>query len=208
MDENRKKMIETAGNPTGFWGKKMLDHMHTRHMELIQWGLNETDINQYNNVLDIGCGSGNALGYMYNINPNAHYAGLDYSKDSVVRAQSNNRRAVFRGQMKIITGNVCAMPYPDDAFDLIVSVESFYYWKDYDAALAEIKRVLKKDGKVLIILEAHHNTPHPEEYDEMTEVLDMFIGTRKELETMFEKAGFTVNVKEKEDWITLTAVCE
>ncbi|MGI6735727.1 MAG: class I SAM-dependent methyltransferase [Anaerovoracaceae bacterium] len=202
MDEKRKNMIKVADNPRGPWGLKMLEHMHTRHRRLIRWGLGDLDCKAHRDVLDIGCGSGNALGFLYRRNKSAHYFGLDYSKDSVKVARRNNREAIRLGHMKIAHGDVCDMPYPDRSFDLIISVESFYYWKDYDRAMREICRVLKKNGTLRIVLEANADAGDAEKYEEEKSLIrNMFIPGEKDFREMFERAGLRCTIERKGDWI-------
>src|SRR5919202_1280706 len=50
------------------------------------------------------------------------------------------------------------IPLPDEYFDKVVASASFHHFSDQDKALEEMKRVLKPDGKI-IILEIDPNTP-------------------------------------------------
>lgn len=201
MNYTKKKMTEVADNPRGFWGKKMLNKMNDRHKGLIKWGLSGIDIEKYRDILDIGCGSGNSLSMMYHKNKKAHFFGVDYSKDSVKMAKKNNKDAITHRHMQIIHGDVCDLPYKDNSFDLIISVESFYYWKNHKKAMKEISRVMKKNGNLAIILEAHKDIPDPEKYDEIKEMLDMVIPGQEDLEKLFADAGLSLTVEKKDEWI-------
>ncbi|MGI6722675.1 MAG: class I SAM-dependent methyltransferase [Anaerovoracaceae bacterium] len=205
MDYTKKKMTEVADNPRGLWGKKMLARMHDRHGKLIKWGLSDTDLSKYHDILDIGCGSGNALSYMYKQNKKAHYFGIDYSKDAVKTAKKNNRAAVQKGHMKIIHGDVCDMPYRPSSFDLIISVESFYYWKNFDKAMAGIAKVMKKGARLVIILETHADIKDPSKNDEVTGILtDMMIPSKDDFKSLFEAAGLSLEIETSDDWIRAT----
>lgn len=103
--------------------------------------------------------------------------------------------------MQIIHGDVCDLPYKDNSFDLIISVESFYYWKNHKKAMKEISRVMKKNGNLAIILEAHKDIPDPEKYDEIKEMLDMVIPGQEDLEKLFADAGLSLTVEKKDEWI-------
>src|SRR3989344_1071035 len=53
-------------------------------------------------------------------------------------------------QAKLVKGDAEAMPFPDKSFDFVVMVGVFPYLLDVDKALAEVKRVLRSDGKFIV----------------------------------------------------------
>ncbi|MFL6378515.1 MAG: class I SAM-dependent methyltransferase, partial [Nitrososphaeraceae archaeon] len=63
-----------------------------------------------------------------------------------------------RPNIKFIEGGAENIPLPDNYFDKVVASASFHHFSDQDKALEEMKRVLKPDGK-RIILEIDPNTP-------------------------------------------------
>jgi ubiquinone/menaquinone biosynthesis C-methylase UbiE len=62
----------------------------------------------------------------------------------------------LRPNIKFVEGVAENMPLPDGYFDKVVASASFHHFPDQDKALEEMKRVLKPDGKI-IILEIDHN---------------------------------------------------
>jgi len=201
MKYTESKMRDVADKPEGFWGRRMLNHMNSRHRELIKWGLAAEDLSQYADVLDIGCGSGNSLAYMYRKNPHAHYFGIDYSKDSVKAAKRNNKEAAAKGHMKVMHGDACDLKFPNCTFDLVVSIESFYYWKDHGRAIREISRVLKKNGIAIIVLEANADVSSKEKYEDIQKKLDMMIPGEDDFRRLYEAAGLAADISENGEWI-------
>jgi ubiquinone/menaquinone biosynthesis C-methylase UbiE len=63
-----------------------------------------------------------------------------------------------RPNIKFIEGQAENIPLPNEYFDKVVASTSFHHFLDQDKALEEMKRVLKSDGKI-IILEIDPNTP-------------------------------------------------
>jgi ubiquinone/menaquinone biosynthesis C-methylase UbiE len=59
--------------------------------------------------------------------------------------------------IKFVEGEAENIPLPDAYFDKVVASASFHHFSDHDKALEEMKRVLKPDGKI-IILEIDPNT--------------------------------------------------
>jgi ubiquinone/menaquinone biosynthesis C-methylase UbiE len=60
--------------------------------------------------------------------------------------------------IKFIEGGAENIPLSDEYFDKVVASASFHHFSDQDKALEEMKRVLKSDGKI-IILEIDPDTP-------------------------------------------------
>ncbi len=96
-------------------------------------------------LLDIGCGNGallNALAGRLNSG-----VGVDESTAIIERARIKNSE-ISGLRFEVIKGPV--LPFPDDSFDVVTSLMSFRYL-DWDPLLAEIKRVTRPGGKLLIV---------------------------------------------------------
>jgi ubiquinone/menaquinone biosynthesis C-methylase UbiE len=63
-----------------------------------------------------------------------------------------------RQNFKFVEGEAENIPLQDEYFDKVVASASFHHFSNQDKALEEMKRVLKPDGKI-IILEIDPNTP-------------------------------------------------
>jgi len=63
-----------------------------------------------------------------------------------------------RPNIKFVEGGAESIPLPDEYFDKVVASASFHHFSDQDKALEEMKRVLKPDGKIIIV-EIDPNTP-------------------------------------------------
>lgn len=55
-------------------------------------------------------------------------------------------------KIKFIEGGAENIPLPDEYFDKVVASASFHHFSDQNSALEEMKRVLKLDGKVIILV--------------------------------------------------------
>lgn len=74
--------------------------------------------------------------------------GLDISRTFVEIAKQNARKADVGVEFRL--GDVAAMPFPDDSFDLIVCQAAFKNFTRPATALAEMHRVLRPGGTALI----------------------------------------------------------
>ena len=54
-------------------------------------------------------------------------------------------------QVEFHTASASALPFTSNSFDVIVSANSFHYFDDSNTALREMRRVLKPEGKVIIL---------------------------------------------------------
>ena len=97
-------------------------------------------------VLDVGCGTGTQLARYQKAN--CRIFGIDTSP-----AMLDVARAKLGAQVELHLGDAANMPYDDDAFDLALSTLALHEMSpDVQASiLNEIKRVLKTDGRLLVI---------------------------------------------------------
>ncbi len=98
-------------------------------------------------ILDAGCGTGGLL-----VKCRPHYSyGLDYSKEALKFCKT-------RKLSNIIRASVCDIPFSDDSFDLIISLDVLYHQgvKNDKKALEEFNRVLVKGGILITNLPAYN----------------------------------------------------
>lgn len=75
---------------------------------------------------------------------------LDYSDDMHEAASRNIIEAGLSDRIRLLCGDVHAMPLDDDFADLIISRGSMFFWDDLQAAFREVYRILKPGGKTYI----------------------------------------------------------
>lgn len=96
-------------------------------------------------VLDIGCGAGRFCSPI--VEDGLSYIGIDISQGQIDQA----KKACKQGQF--IQGSMLNLPFEDSQFDVVVFIASLHHLENPDKrlqALKEAKRVLKKDGVILI----------------------------------------------------------
>ena len=99
-------------------------------------------------MLDIGCGTGQLISHLAKQLPNAKLYGIDLTEAMINRAKQKLK------QYKNITlqqASVENIPHKDKLFDYILTTEAFHHFPDPEKALLEMKRVLKDDGKIILI---------------------------------------------------------
>lgn len=204
---NEKKSITELGDPRrphGEAGAEMLAGMNLRHYGVTGWALEHFEFSDTDRVLDIGCGGGETLRRLSESVAGGSITGLDYSELSVRLSAERNREDVENGKMKIVEASVEKMPFADNSFDKIITVESFYFWSDPQEDLREVYRVLDKGGRFLIVADIHGDAELDEEDLEGIEKYGLFNPTLKEFRELLENAGFkdvAVHTKDGEKWV-------
>jgi ubiquinone/menaquinone biosynthesis C-methylase UbiE len=139
--------------PTGELGLKLASHMNQHHEALSLWGLSHVNIQPDYVVLDVGCGGGKMVNRLAQDVPQGKVFGIDYSKDMVNYSNNFNKNLVDENRVKILEESVQKMSFPNYFFDLVTAVETYYFWPSLTEGLREIRRVLKPNGKLLLISE-------------------------------------------------------
>jgi ubiquinone/menaquinone biosynthesis C-methylase UbiE len=75
--------------------------------------------------------------------------GLDVSDEMIRRAREQSQE--FDNAM-YVWGPADKIPWEENYFDKMLSVESFYYYPDQERALAELFRVMSPHGKLFILI--------------------------------------------------------
>ncbi|MBN1959100.1 MAG: class I SAM-dependent methyltransferase [Desulfuromonadales bacterium] len=108
-------------------------------------------------VLDICCGTGSVILTFDERYPQAVAVGYDFSHGMLRKAQEKN----LTGRVIFIEGDAAWLPFADDSFDAVTCSHALYELKGEtrQLALAEMKRVVRPDGYVLLM--EHEIPSHP-----------------------------------------------
>lgn len=93
-------------------------------------------------ILDAGCGKGRFSKVFLEMG--AYVIGLDLSEKLL-----NETKEINNGSF--LLGSVTNLPFNDKTFDLVFSIEVMEHVPDTDKTIREMVRVLKKNGRIVII---------------------------------------------------------
>ncbi|MGD1917662.1 MAG: methyltransferase domain-containing protein [Pleurocapsa sp.] len=126
--------------------------------ELLLWsGCNLNNPPQ--NIIDVGCGiGGSTLHLAQKFGCNA--TGITLSPVQASRAKESAKEAGLDSKSKVQfeVANALDMPFTDNTFDLVWSLESVEHMPDKDKFLDECYRVLKPGGKMIFATWCHRET--------------------------------------------------
>lgn len=122
--------------------------------ELLSWG----QVQQANQILDVGCGIGGSSLYLAE-KFQAQATGITLSPVQANRAIERAKAAGLSDRTQFQVADALAMPFPDASFDFVWSLESGEHMPDKTKFLQECYRVLKPGGTFLMATWCHRPTP-------------------------------------------------
>lgn len=195
MDEQKaRSMAAQLRKPHGEWAGQIAEFMAMGNAVLIQRTIDAMNTTDGEEILEIGMGSGAHVPTIVGNHSTVHYTGYDYSEEMVGLAASVNETLVANSIAKFIHGDAASMPFDDNSFDKILTVNTVYFWDDIVAVASEIKRVLKPEGKLILGL-------RPERLMK-TYPMTQYGFTMYSKETvcsMLEQHGFSIDTVHEED---------
>lgn len=143
-------------------------------------------------VLECGCGTGELLLYLKEKSFSA--TGIDVSEKMLESVPPSVKENVSKASTQ-------ELPYGDGVFDVVICKGSLHHVKDPEKGLLEIKRVLKKDGILIISEPCRDNLLWRKIALVYTRLKSSFDDGHRnfsttELNAFFEKTGFISEAKE------------
>ncbi len=101
-------------------------------------------------VLETGVGSGINLAYLAErVGPTGFIAGIDISERMLRLARAKAARLAVPVELR--EGNAARLPYRDAGFDAVLHFGGINFFSDRRAAVAEMVRVVRPGGRILIV---------------------------------------------------------
>lgn len=142
MDTNKEKIMKTFNEQASEYDNSKSSQFAKRCYPYV---LNALIPIQFNNILDVGCGTGTLLNILLDEKPQVSAYGLDLSEEMLEIAQTKLPRC-----SELVYGEAEALPYDNKKFEMVIMVDSFNYFIDPEQAIKEAYRVLKPGGKLVI----------------------------------------------------------
>ncbi|ASS48339.1 MAG: hypothetical protein A3D31_08755 [Candidatus Fluviicola riflensis] len=151
MDEQQsREMASQLRQPKGDNGIKTGEWMSEGNKTIILDTLKVLNAEAGDRILEIGMGNGHFVSEIVSKDPTISYSGCDFSELMVSESRKNNREWIDKQQAEFILTDGTSLPFGDQTFTKIFTVNTLYFWEDRRAVLAEFKRVLKPDGILIL----------------------------------------------------------
>jgi SAM-dependent methyltransferase len=97
-------------------------------------------------ILDIGFGNGYLIKKLFRKNIPIKIYGIEISSDMVDNVSKKNKQNINHGKLKLLLENINGTSFETNTFDNICTINTIYFWNDYEKCFSEIKRILKPNG--------------------------------------------------------------
>jgi SAM-dependent methyltransferase len=108
------------------------------------------DLQPGDRVLEVGFGHGATVARIAARVGEGFVAGVDPSSAMCAAASRLNREAIAAGHVALRRGRAEDLPYAEGSFDKALSVHTLYFWPELERALAELRRILRPGGRLLL----------------------------------------------------------
>jgi len=151
-------------------------------------------------VLEAGVGTGINLQY-YNPQQVSSYTGIDLSESMLQQARRKAAQAGLPQATSFQQADVQSLPFEDGAFDTVVDTFSLCVYPDPAQALAEMRRVVRPDGAVLLLAHSKSNIGPLAMYQDVTadSVTAMGKGCawNQDLDALLADAGLRIESRQR-----------
>jgi ubiquinone/menaquinone biosynthesis C-methylase UbiE len=164
------------------WDEKITE----KNTDKLKIMANNLNIKPGSNVLDVGTGTGVFVPFLVKkIGPNGKLVCLDFAEKMLEKAEAKD----FKGNIEYICSDIHRTDFGDEVFDAAVFYSSFPHFRDKPTALKEIKRILKKGGR-LFICHTLSRAAINEIHKQIPELSADLIPDKEEMMSLLSSAGF------------------
>ncbi len=136
--------------PNGQFGIDIGQNMHSTNLGMITSSIHALAIANGNKVLEIGHGNCHHLPIILEQAENIQFYGLEISETMKAEAELKNKEHLKQQRVEFTRYDGISIPFPDNSFDKVMTANTIYFWKNPLPFLAEIYRVIKPNGTLVI----------------------------------------------------------
>jgi ubiquinone/menaquinone biosynthesis C-methylase UbiE len=141
-----KNIAKQLSCPEGEHGVKTGEMMHASNLGMTSSAIDALNLQNNNTILEIGHGNGGHIAQLLSKAENLKYYGADISETIIAEAEKINQHFVDKGIVHFELTDGATLPFENNQFDKIFTVNTIYFWSNPGEYLNEIKRTLKPNG--------------------------------------------------------------
>lgn len=149
-EEQLKDLAQQLSKPNGEQGINVANMMHDTNIGMTNSTIKALNIADTDRVLELGHGNCKHLSEILNKAENTSYVGLEISELMQKEAIQYNTPAILENKASFHLYDGNKIPFDDNTFDKILTVNTIYFWKNPKAFIKEIYRVIKPEGSLAI----------------------------------------------------------
>lgn len=146
MKDDLKELAKQLGNPEGETGIEVANMMNATNIGMTKHAIEYINLDKDDDVLELGHGNCGHLSLLMKQAENLKYFGLEISELMQQEAMKSNQNYIKNNSAEFELYNGTKIPFDDESFDKIFTVNTLYFWQNPDLLLNEISRVLKPNG--------------------------------------------------------------
>ncbi|SFA41712.1 Methyltransferase domain-containing protein [Rhodococcoides kroppenstedtii] len=147
--------------PRGAAGERGAALMTTTGAPMARRAVDALDPGSAETVLEIGFGPGVAMTLLAAAVPDGLVVGVDPSDLMHRWAGRRNAEAVRAGRVSLLPGSAGALPLSSGSVDAALAIDNLHFWPDPAAGVAELRRVVRRTGRVVIAFTPPSGGPPP-----------------------------------------------
>jgi SAM-dependent methyltransferase len=141
--------------------------MEEQHRPVAEKVIARMNLAADDSVLEVGCGEGWLSRRLADICTEGGVVGIDVSDEMINLARSQSAAA---GNLMFVVGAAEEIPWAEDYFTRVLSVESAYYWFSPERAARELFRVMAYGGRLFLVLSYYRENPHAHHWQQHVDV--------------------------------------
>lgn len=196
MEEKDLKILaQNLANPQGEKGIQIGEMMNATNIGMTLESIHALLIEDSEHILEIGHGNAGHLKNFLKIAKDLKYTGIDISE--TMHNEAKNLNSEFKDQAQFVLYEGEKLPFQDEVFDKIFTVNTVYFWKNPVEYLNEIYRVLKDNG-IFVLTFGQRDFMETLPFT----VYDFKLYSNEEMEELISKSHFKrMKISEKEEQV-------
>jgi SAM-dependent methyltransferase len=142
-------------SPAGLMGKLFGKLMEWTNVDAYRKAIEALAPLSHERFLELGFGTGRFAEMLLLASSDTFVAGLDPTPTMVKVAIDRLAALGLSDRTDLKEGTDESLPWADNRFDAVIAIHCFQFWPDPDRSIEEISRVLKPNGRIVLVFRDH-----------------------------------------------------